>query len=201
MRSVEDGIPDQPYRKSGPVWSPWFYVAGFLNAIITWHWMAQFQGGMAVGSWPDATKRRLSPRLVRSGPGAEVWLVGFDALLTVFPKLLASAFAGYYLALFLILWCLILRGISLEVGGHIDDRMWQGFWDFVFVVSNTLLAVLFGAAAGNLARGVPLESDGTFSMAFFTDFTPHGYVGCWVVHPSRSSLASSWQRTARPISR
>ena len=88
----------------------------------------------------------------------EVWLVGFGGtLLAVFPRLVASAFAGYYLALFLILWCLILRGIALEVGGHID-RLWQGFWDFVFVVSSFLLAVLFGAAAGNLARGVPLDA-------------------------------------------
>jgi cytochrome d ubiquinol oxidase subunit II len=108
----------------------------------------------------------------------EVWLVGFGGtLLAVFPKLLASGFAGYYLALFLILWCLILRGIAIEVGGHINDRMWQGFWDFVFVVGNTLLAILFGAAAGNVARGVPIASDGTFSMAFFTDFTPYGNVG------------------------
>jgi cytochrome d ubiquinol oxidase subunit II len=108
----------------------------------------------------------------------EVWLVGFGGtLLAVFPKLLASAFAGYYLALFLILWSLILRGISLEAGGHINDRMWQGFWDFVFVLGNTLLAILFGVAAGNMARGVPLDADGTFSMAFFTDFTPRGYVG------------------------
>src|SRR5271168_5546451 len=55
--------------------------------------------------------------------------------------------------------------------------MWQGFWDFIFVIASTLLALLFGAAAGNMARGVPLASDGTFSMAFFTDFTPRGYVG------------------------
>ena len=108
----------------------------------------------------------------------EVWLVGFGGtVLAVFPKLLASAFAGYYLALFLILWCLILRGVSIEVGGHIDDRMWQGFWDFVFVFANTLLAVLFGVAAGNMARGVPLTSDGTFTMAFFTDLMPYGKVG------------------------
>jgi hypothetical protein len=49
------------------------------------------------------------------------------------------------------------------------------FWDFVFVLANTLLAILFGAAAGNMARGVPLDSDGTFSMTFFTVFTPRGY--------------------------
>ncbi len=48
----------------------------------------------------------------------EVWLVGFGGtLFAVFPRLLASGFAGYYLALFLILWCLIFRGVSLEVEG------------------------------------------------------------------------------------
>jgi len=108
----------------------------------------------------------------------EVWLVGFGGTLVLaFPRLMASAFAGYYLALFLILWCLILRGISLEVGGHIDDRLWQGLWDFVFAISNLLLAVLFGAAAGNVGRGVPLDADGNFSMAFFTNFGVRGNVG------------------------
>jgi cytochrome d ubiquinol oxidase subunit II len=108
----------------------------------------------------------------------EVWLVGLGGtMMAVFPRLLASAFAGYYLALFLILWCLILRGMALEVGGHINDRMWQGFWDFVFVFASFLLAVLFGAAAGNLARGVPIDAQGDFSMAFFTDFNVRGNVG------------------------
>lgn len=108
----------------------------------------------------------------------EVWLVGFGGtLFAVFPRLLASAFAGYYLALFLILWCLLLRGGSLEVGGHINDKLWQGFWDFVFVISSFLLALLFGAAGGNLARGVPLDADGNFSMAFFTTFNVRGNVG------------------------
>src|SRR5271170_4533564 len=107
----------------------------------------------------------------------EVWLVGFGGtLLAVFPRLMASAFAGYYLALFLILWCLLLRGMALEVGGHINDRLWQGFWDFVLVVSSTLLAVLFGAAGGNMARGVPLEADGKFTMSFFTNFNIYGKV-------------------------
>jgi cytochrome d ubiquinol oxidase subunit II len=108
----------------------------------------------------------------------EVWLVGFGGtLLVVFPRLMTSAFAGYYLALFLILWSLILRGISIEVGGHIMDRLWQSFWDFVFVFSNILLAGLFGVAAGNLIRGVPLDANGNFSLAFFTDFRVRGMVG------------------------
>jgi cytochrome d ubiquinol oxidase subunit II len=108
----------------------------------------------------------------------EVWLVSFGGtLVAVFPRLMASAFAGYYLALMLILWVLILRGISIEVRGHINDPLWQGFWDFTFAFANFLLAILFGAAAGNQVRGVPLDAHGNFSMAFFSDFTPRGYVG------------------------
>jgi cytochrome bd ubiquinol oxidase subunit II len=108
----------------------------------------------------------------------EVWLLGFGGtLIAIFPRLMASAFAGYYLALFLILWCLILRGISIEVGGHINDRLWQTYWDFNFALSNFLLAILFGAAAGNVARGVPLDAEGNFTMAFFTDFNVRGHVG------------------------
>ena len=101
----------------------------------------------------------------------EVWLVGFGGtLLAVFPRLMASAFAGYYLALFLILWCLILRGIALEVGGHINDRLWQGFWDFVFVVSSFLLAVLFGAAAGNVGAGCAARCRWQFLDGIFHQF-------------------------------
>jgi cytochrome d ubiquinol oxidase subunit II len=158
----------------------WYGIAGFMLIVYVALDGRNFGAGMLhrlVARTPEE-RRQVIAAIGPLWSWHEVWLVGFGGtLLAVFPKLLASAFAGYYLALFLILWCLILRGISLEVGGHINDRMWQGFWDFVFVLANTLLAVLFGAAAGNLARGVPLTSNGTFSMAFFTDFTPRGDVG------------------------
>jgi cytochrome bd ubiquinol oxidase subunit II len=158
----------------------WYGITGFM--LIIYLALDGRNFGAGILHWLVArTPEERRQVIAAIGPlwsWHEVWLVGFGGtLLAVFPKLLASAFAGYYLALFLILWCLILRGISLEVGGHINDRMWQGFWDFVFVVANMLLAILFGAAAGNLARGVPLASDGTFTMAFFTDFTPWGHVG------------------------
>jgi cytochrome d ubiquinol oxidase subunit II len=108
----------------------------------------------------------------------EVWLVGFGGTMFVaFPRLMAAGFSGYYLALFLILWCLLLRGVSVEVGGHIDDRMWQTFWDSVFFLASVLLSILFGVALGNVARGVPLDSTGEFHMAFFTNFSVRGYVG------------------------
>ena len=108
----------------------------------------------------------------------EVWLVGTGGVLFVaFPRVLATVFPAYYLALFLILWTLILRGISLEFRGHIPHTLWHSFWDFVFVVSNVLLAILFGTAAGNVIRGMPLAPDIPLSLALFTDFGVHGTVG------------------------
>lgn len=108
----------------------------------------------------------------------EVWLIAAGGtLLVAFPRVMATALSGYYLAVFLLLWCLVLRGMALEVGGHVRDPLWREFWDSVFAMSSALLAVLFGAAFGNLLRGVPLTADGRMFLPFFTDFGVRGQVG------------------------
>ena len=158
----------------------WYVVVSFMLIIYVVLDGRNFGAGMLhwVVAKTPGERRQVVAAIGPLWSWHEVWLVGFGGtLVAVFPRLMASAFAGYYLALFLILWALILRGISLEVGGHINDRLWQGFWDFVFVASNFLLAILFGAAAGNVARGVPLDANGDFSMAFFTNFRASGHVG------------------------
>jgi len=158
----------------------WYAVVSFMLIIYVVLDGRNFGAGMLhwfVAKTPDE-RRQVIAAIGPLWSWHEVWLVGFGgALVAIFPRLMASAFAGYYLALFLILWCLILRGISIEVGGHINDRLWQTYWDFIFVFSNFLLAILFGVAAGNVARGVPLDDRGNFSMAFFTDFNVRGNVG------------------------
>ena len=158
----------------------WYAVVSFMLIVYVALDGRNFGAGMLhwiVAKTPEE-RRQLIAAMGPLWSWHEVWLVGFGGtMLAVFPRLLASAFAGYYLALFLILWGLILRGVSIEVGGHLNDRMWQGFWDFVFVFANFLLAILFGAAAGNVARGVPLDAQGNFSMAFFTNFRTTGDVG------------------------
>ena len=158
----------------------WYAIVSFMLIVYVVLDGRNFGAGMLqqlVAKTPDE-RRQVIAAIGPLWSWHEVWLVGFGGVLVaVFPLLMASAFAGYYLALFLILWALILRGISIEVGGHIDDRLWQGFWDFVFVFANSLLAILFGAAAGNVVRGVPLDAQGNFTMAFFTNFGVRGYVG------------------------
>jgi len=158
----------------------WYAVVSFMLIIYIVLDGRNFGAGMLhwfVARTPEE-RRQVIAAIGPLWSWHEVWLASFGGtLIAIFPRLMASAFAGYYLALFLIVWCLILRGVSIEVVGHINDRLWQTYWDFIFVFSNFLLAILFGAAAGNVARGVPVDAQGNFAMAFFTDFNVRGYVG------------------------
>jgi cytochrome d ubiquinol oxidase subunit II len=105
--------------------------------------------------------------------GNEVWLIaGGGTLFFAFPVLYASSFSGFYLPLIIVLWLLMLRGISIELRGHIGDPMWTSFWDAVFFLSSSLLTIFFGAALGNVVRGVPLDADGYFFQPLWTDFNP-----------------------------
>lgn len=91
--------------------------------------------------------------------GNEVWLVAAGGTLYfAFPGLYAASFSGFYLPLMVVLWLLILRGISVEFRNHIDNEVWAPLWDCVFCVASALLAIFFGAALGNVVRGVPLDA-------------------------------------------
>ena len=108
----------------------------------------------------------------------EVWLISFGGILFLaFPAILASSFAGFYLALCLLLWMLLLRGISIEASAHLNDPLWATAWNTCLVASNLMLAILIGAALGNILRGVPIGAEGTFALSLFTSFSPRGNVG------------------------
>lgn len=106
--------------------------------------------------------------------GNEVWLIAAGGtLFFTFPVLYASSFSGFYLPLIMVLWFLMLRGIAIELRSHIHDPVWISFWDGVFFVGSALLAIFYGAALGNVIRGVPLDRNGIFFEALWTDFNPY----------------------------
>lgn len=110
--------------------------------------------------------------------GNEVWLLALGgALVLAFPTLYASAFSGFYLALMIVLWLLILRGIAMEFRHHIETPEWRQFWSVVFGLASTALALVFGIALGNVVRGVPLDASGYFFLPLWTNFTTAGQVG------------------------
>jgi cytochrome d ubiquinol oxidase subunit II len=122
----------------------------------------------------DDAERRIVLKSV--GPvwdGNEVWLLaGGGTLYFAFPGLYASSFSGFYLPLMMVLWLLMIRGISIEFRNHIDSPTWKPVWDVGFAFASLLLAVFFGAALGNVVRGVPLDQNGDFFLPLWTNFLP-----------------------------
>ena len=103
--------------------------------------------------------------------GNEVWLLASGGTLYfAFPLLYASAFSGFYLALMIVLWLLIMRGASIELRMQMEIGVWRSFFDGLFFISSALLAIFFGAALANVIRGVPLNEDGYFFLPLWTNW-------------------------------
>jgi cytochrome d ubiquinol oxidase subunit II len=110
--------------------------------------------------------------------GNEVWLLaGGGTLYFAFPALYASSFSGFYLPLMIVLWLLIVRGVSIEFRNQIASPLWTPIWDAGFSFASLLLAVFYGAALGNVVRGVPLDASGYFFLPLWSDFRPASFGG------------------------
>src|SRR5271157_1151512 len=126
----------------------------------------------------DAERRVVLRSIGPVWDGNEVWLLAAGGTLYfAFPALYAAGFSGFYLPLMMVLCLLILRGISLEFRSHLSGRIWPPFWDAAFSFASILLAIFFGAALGNVVRGVPFDASGGFFEPLWTNFRPFGQTG------------------------
>ena len=107
----------------------------------------------------DDLRRRVMINTI--GPvwdGNEVWLlVAGGATFAAFPLWYATMFSGFYLAFFLLLVALILRGVAFEYRGKKDSASWRARWDAAIFVGSAVPALLFGVAFGNVVGGVAIE--------------------------------------------
>jgi cytochrome d ubiquinol oxidase subunit II len=153
----------------------WFWlVASMLAAYVI---LDGFDLGVGIVYLFVAKTNQERQQALRSiGPvwdGNEVWLLAAGGtLFFAFPLLYASAFSGFYLPLMMVLWLLILRGISIELRGHSHDSLLHTFFDGLFSLSSLLLAVFFGAALANVVRGVPIGQDNYFFLPLWTNWQP-----------------------------
>ena len=151
----------------------WFIVVALMiTAYVVLDGFDLGAGAIYFTAARTPTERRTILRAI--GPvwdGNEVWLLAAGGTLYfAFPLLYASSFSGFYLPLMIVLWLLMLRGIGIELRAHMENPVWRGFFDFVFFASSALLTIFFGAALGNVVRGVPLGPDQYFFEPLWTDF-------------------------------
>ncbi|MBP1626892.1 MAG: cytochrome bd-I ubiquinol oxidase subunit 2 apoprotein [Holophagaceae bacterium] len=158
----------------------WFWLVSVMVAIYSVMDGFDFGAGALhlFVAKSDTERREVLGAIGPLWDGNEVWLLaGGGAMFLAFPKILASGFSGFYLAMFLVVWTLILRGISIEFRSHVQDGLWRAFWDGVFALASILMPVLLGAALGNVLRGVPVDGTGYFNIPLFTHFGVSNPVG------------------------
>src|SRR3989441_10653153 len=154
----------------------WFILVAFmLTMYVVLDGFDLGAGVMHLFAARNDLERRTILRAI--GPvwdGNEVWLIAAGGtMFFTFPVLYASSFSGFYLPLIMVLWFLMLRGVAVELRSHLQNPVWISFWDGLFFLGSALLAIFYGAALGNVIRGVPLASNGTFFEALWTDFNPY----------------------------
>ena len=151
------------------LWIGFFFLEGF-----------DFGVGMLL---PFLGKKDVERRAIINaiGPvwdGNEVWLLtAGGATFAAFPHWYATMFSGFYLALFLLLVGLIIRGISFEYRSKDAAPKWRNTFDWMIAVGSFLCALLLGTAFANLARGVPINEKMMFTGNLFTLLNPYGLLG------------------------
>jgi cytochrome d ubiquinol oxidase subunit II len=137
----------------------WFLLIAIL--FIGYFILEGFDFGVGI-LLPFVAKNDTERRMVINtiGPhwdGNEVWLItAGGAMFAAFPNWYATLFSGFYIALFLMLIALILRGVAFEFRGKVDDIKWRKFWDWSIFFGSIIPAILWGVAFSNFVRGVPI---------------------------------------------
>ncbi len=140
----------------------WWALLGIL--LIGFAVMDGFDLGTGI-LLPFVAKKDIERRVVINtvGPvweGNQVWFIlGGGAIFAAWPPLYATAFSGFYLAMFLVLLALILRPVGFKFRSKFVDPKLRSFWDWALFVGGLVPALVFGVAFGNLFVGVPYGFD------------------------------------------
>jgi cytochrome bd ubiquinol oxidase subunit II len=153
----------------GVLWAVYFMLDGFDLGVGT---LLPFLA-------KTETEKRVMYRAM--GPfwdGNEVWLIAAGGVtFAAFPTTYAVMFSGLYSALMLILFALILRGVSIEFRDHADHPTWKKVWDVCLVAGSFLPALLLGVAFANIFQGIPIDGEGIFQGTLLTLLNPYGLFG------------------------
>ncbi|MFY8122159.1 MAG: cytochrome d ubiquinol oxidase subunit II, partial [Burkholderiaceae bacterium] len=108
----------------------------------------------------DEERRVLINTVGPTWDGNQVWLIlGGGAIFAAYPLVYAASFSGFYFALIVVLFALILRPVGFEYRSKIADPRWRGAWDWGLAIAGFVPALVIGVAFGNLLQGVPFRYD------------------------------------------
>lgn len=153
--------------------------------VIWWLLLGVLLVGFAVTDGFDLGVGSLLPFVARSdierrivintvGPvweGNQVWLIlGGGAIFAAWPHIYAMSFSGFYLAMFAILFALILRPVGFKYRSKRDSKLWRSCWDWALFIGGFVPALIFGVAMGNVLQGVPFHYTEDMRMVYQGSF-------------------------------
>jgi cytochrome d ubiquinol oxidase subunit II len=153
----------------GVLWVGYFVLEGF-----------DFGVGMLLRalSRDDTDKRMIIHTIGPVWDGNEVWLLtAGGATFAAFPGWYASLFSGFYIALFLILAALIIRGVSFEFWGKEDSPLWRACWEWAAVIGSFLAALLWGVGWADIVHGVPMNAAHNVTASLWDLLHPYALLG------------------------
>lgn len=158
----------------------WFVLWGLLWAI----YFVLDGYDLGIGTilpWLGRSEADRQAMYASSGPfwdGNEVWLITAGGVtFAAFPTAYAALFSGFYTALMLLLFALIVRGAAFELRSKAEGDSWKKLWDICLFLGSLLPAILFGVAFANIFMGVPLNSEGVNQGGLLDLLNPYGLAG------------------------
>jgi cytochrome bd ubiquinol oxidase subunit II len=158
----------------------WFFLWGLLWALFFMTDGYDFGIGTL---YPFLGKTETEKRIMINviGPlwdGNQVWLITAGGVtFAAFPLVYSVMFSTLYTALILLLFTLIIRGVSFEMRGQVDDPRWRKLWDICIFIGSAAPALLLGVAFANIFKGIPFDADYVFHGNLFTLLNPYGLLG------------------------
>ena len=108
-----------------------------------------------------------STRSKRSGTATRCGSsLGGGAIFAAWPPLYATAFSGFYVAMFLVLAALILRPVGFMFRSKLTDSPMARHLGLGAVRRRRVPALVFGVAFGNVLLGVPFRFDDTLRVTY-----------------------------------
>ncbi len=179
----------------------WFFLIFLL--IAGYFVLDGFDLGAGI-LYPFICKDVKDQKIVRRsiGPvwdGNEVWLLtAGGALFAAFPDAYATTFSGFYLAIMVVLFCLIVRAVCFEFWA--EDSTWRPVWNACFFVGSLLPSLLFGVALGNCLAGIPMYPFGNYiGVPILGLVTPFTLLVCLLVLTMIVSAGAAWLTLKAPV--
>lgn len=151
----------------------WWLLIGVL--LIGFAMLDGFDMGAAILlPWvarSDVERRVVINSIAPIWEGNQVWFIlGGGAIFAAWPIVYATAFSGFYIAMFVLLVALILRPVGFDFRNKVEDPRWRGLWDMALFLGGFVPALVFGVVFGNLLQGVPFRLDDTLRVTYTGSF-------------------------------